>query len=80
MIARTPVALRWSENAEAQRVCAQALLECEPEIVAVSGLVEVVGQFRSLRPSLARWLADRLCSVEFADRRRRRLVEKVTVL
>ena len=80
MIAKTPVALRWSENAEAQRVCAQALLECEPEIVAVSGLVEVAGQFRGLRPSLARWLADRLYSVEFADRRRRRLVGKVTLL
>lgn len=80
MIAKTPVALRWSENAEEERVCALALLECEPEIVAVSGLVEVAGQVRSLRPSLVRWLADRLCSVEFADRRRRRLVGKVTVV
>lgn len=62
MIAKTPVALRWSENAEAQRVCAQALLECEPEIVAVSGLVEVAGQFCGSRPSLARWLADRVRS------------------
>ena len=79
MIAKTPVALRWSENAEAERVCALALLECEPEKAAVSNLVEVGAQFRSLRPSLARWLADRLCSIEFADKRRRRLIGKVTM-
>lgn len=80
MIAKTPVALRWSENAEAERVCALALLECEPENAAVPNLVEVAAQFRSLRPSLTQWLADRLCSIESADRWRRRLVRKVTVL
>ena len=80
MIAKTPVPLRWSENAEVERICALALFECEPEIIAVFGLVEVAGQFRSLRPSLERWPADRLCSLEFADRRRRRLVGKITVL
>jgi hypothetical protein len=80
MTVKTPVALRWTENAEAERVCALALLECEPEKAAVSNLVEVVAQSRSLRPSPARWLADRLCSIEFADRRRRRLIGKVTIL
>ena len=79
MIAKTPVSLRWTENAEAERVCAQALLECEPEIVAVCSLVEDATQFRNLRPMLSRRLAEWFGSIEFADRRRRRLATKVTM-
>ncbi len=79
MIAKTPVSLRWSENAEAERVCAQALLECEPEIVAVSSLVEVAGSSAACGRRSARRLAEWFCSIEFADRRRRRLVGKVTM-
>ena len=80
MIAKTPAALRWSESAEAERVCAQALLECEPGIVAVSSLVEHIAQFRDLRPRLARRLAGWFSSIEFADRRRRQLARKGTML
>jgi hypothetical protein len=41
MIARTPVPLRWSETAEADRICNMAMLEYEPQS-PVRRLVEAV--------------------------------------
>ncbi|MBV8736372.1 MAG: hypothetical protein JO007_03760 [Alphaproteobacteria bacterium] len=68
MIAKIPVALQWSESAEAERVCAQALLECVPEIVAISSLVEDAAQFRNPPPMLARRLAEWFGLIDLANR------------
>jgi hypothetical protein len=59
MIAKMPMPLRWCENAEAEQVCALAVLEREPHTGAARP-AKVPAE--SCRPSrtLPLWLLDRL--------------------
>jgi hypothetical protein len=70
MIARTPVPLRWSEKAEAEQVCALAMLEGHQQTRAIC-LVAVAAEFCSPRPVLPPRVLDWFRRFDPADQARR---------
>ncbi len=53
---RTPIPLRWSETAEADRICNMAMLEYEPQSAAQRFASSVAQWGRSMPGLLLRWI------------------------
>ena len=55
MVARTPIPVRWAEEAEAEEVCALALLESEAESAAARP-TRMAAESSLFTAMLLRWL------------------------
>jgi hypothetical protein len=71
MFTRTPMPRRWSERAEAERVCTLAVVECEAQRSAVRR-IEVTAASRKPRPSFWLWRHSLIRWLRSAGKARRR--------